>query len=152
MKDYTKPGSSIYRESLRTLVLRILAEEPTHGYNIIRKVEEITEGKWRPAAGTLYPLLDQMKQEGLITVREISTGRVRGGKRVVYELTDEGWKKLAEILLEKSKAKVDIVHYLIVKGASLLRKSGYNEEADKICSILSKVIDELVKEIKTNCK
>ncbi|MEB3760596.1 MAG: PadR family transcriptional regulator [Desulfurococcales archaeon] len=152
MRPRSRNGSSLYRESLRNLVLRILAEGPTHGYHIMRRVEEITDGKWRPAAGTLYPLLEQMQEEGYIEIREVSTGRVRGGKRIVYSLTDKGWKKLAEILLEKSEAKMKMLYYLIVEGAVLLRNKGYSEEADQICNILNTSTNQFMEELEKSCR
>ncbi|WP_062662730.1 PadR family transcriptional regulator [Aeropyrum camini] len=72
--------SNIIRESLRQLVLRVLAERPYHGYEIMNRIEEITYGAWRPAPGTLYPLLDQLKREGLIRVERMDKEGVKGGE------------------------------------------------------------------------
>jgi DNA-binding PadR family transcriptional regulator len=56
---------------------------PAHGYEVIRRLEERSGGLWRPSAGSVYPTLQLLEEQGLLTSRE------DGGKRV-YELTDEG--------------------------------------------------------------
>ncbi len=64
-------------------MLRLLAERPMHGYELITEFEERSGGRWRPSPGSVYPLLAQLEDEGL--VRSVDDG---GRKR--FELTDEG--------------------------------------------------------------
>jgi DNA-binding PadR family transcriptional regulator len=71
------------RGEIRTGLLTILAEGPGHGYELIQRIEEKTGGAWKPSPGSVYPTLQMLEDEGLVTVVE------RDGKRV-YELTDEG--------------------------------------------------------------
>jgi DNA-binding PadR family transcriptional regulator len=71
------------RGDIRQALLRALADGPAHGYEVIRRLEERSEGLWRPSAGSVYPTLQLLEEQGLLTSRE------EGGKRV-YELTDEG--------------------------------------------------------------
>ncbi len=144
-------GSAAYKESLRTIILRILAEGPNHGYNIMKEIERITEGRWRPAAGTIYPLLETMLNEGLIKVSSVIESGVRGGKRVLYELTEKGWRELADILLLKSKSKMKIVEWMMVEGAVLLRSKGLTREADEICRTLRRTCRELAGSLENNC-
>ena len=127
-------GSSVYRESLRNLVIRILLEGSKHGYEIMKRIEEVTNGKWKPAAGTLYPLLDQLKNEGLIEVDDIEVSKVRGGRRIKYRLTKAGLNEAARILKNKAEAKFDIVRFYIVEGAMWLKKAGLVEEYEAICN------------------
>src|SRR4051812_19735165 len=60
-------------------ILATLLEGPLHGYAIIKRAEELSGGRVRPAAGTLYATLDRLAGEGLVeTVREeIVNGRAR---------------------------------------------------------------------------
>jgi DNA-binding PadR family transcriptional regulator len=71
------------RGDIRAAVLAALAEQPRHGYEIIQHLEDQTGGAWRPSAGSIYPTLQLLEDEGLARSVE------RDGKRV-YELTDAG--------------------------------------------------------------
>ncbi len=77
------------RGDIRTAVLAILAEEPGHGYEVIQRLEEKTNGAWRPSPGSVYPTLQLLADEGL--ARSIE----RDGKRV-YELTATGREEAAQ--------------------------------------------------------
>ncbi len=136
-------GSSVYKESLRNLVMRILLEGPRHGYEIMKKIEEVTDGKWRPAAGTLYPLLEQLKNEGLIEVEDIEVTKVRGGRRIKYRLTRTGLEEAARILKNKAEAKFDIVRFYIIEGALWLKKAGLIDEYEAICNSIRRGYEKL---------
>lgn len=71
------------RGDVRTAVLVLLGEEPMHGYQIIRQIEDRSGGSWKPSAGSVYPTLQLLTDEGLISAEE-SNGRK------TYTLTDEG--------------------------------------------------------------
>lgn len=64
---------------------------PAHGYEIIRRLEERSGGLWRPSAGSVYPMLQQLEDEELVTSETESAGT---GKRV-YSLTDRGREQAA---------------------------------------------------------
>ncbi len=144
-------GINVYRESLRNLILRILAEGPMHGYEIMKRIQEVTRKRWRPAAGTLYPLLSQLKNEGLVEVDTIENTNVRGGRRITYRLTQRGWRKLSEILLDKAEYKVDILIYYIIEGARLLKENGYKEEYTEICQKFTEKIKTLNETLNNKC-
>ncbi len=144
-------GSSVYRESLRNLVLRILLEGPRHGYEIMKKIEEVTNGKWKPAAGTLYPLLDQLRSEGLIEVDGVEVSRVRGGKRIRYRLTGKGMREAARILIEKAETKFDIIRFYLVEGALWLRRAGLEEEYKAICEGIKRGFEKLGAFLEESC-
>jgi DNA-binding PadR family transcriptional regulator len=76
------------------LIMTALAAGSQHGYGIITDVTEISGGRVRLRAGTLYTALDRLKADGLIMVdrEEIVEGRLRR----YYRLTLEGAKRLAE--------------------------------------------------------
>ncbi|UOE27994.1 PadR family transcriptional regulator [Agromyces soli] len=76
-------GSRMARGDVRQAVLVLLAEEPMHGYQIIREIEERSGGSWKPSAGSVYPTLQLLADEGLITAEEL-----RGRK--TYSLTEAG--------------------------------------------------------------
>ena len=78
-----KVNTRMGRGDVRAAVLALLAEKPMHGYQIIQEIEERSGGAWKPSPGSVYPTLQLLTDEGLITVAE-SNGRK------TYSLTDEG--------------------------------------------------------------
>src|SRR5689334_5023065 len=78
-------GPRVRRGDVRAAILDLLAEgQPWNGYQIIQEIAERTQGVWRPSAGSVYPALQQLEDEGLISA---AAGEDR--KRN-YTLTDEG--------------------------------------------------------------
>ena len=73
------------RGDIRSAILALLAERPMHGYEIIGELSERTEGLWRPSPGSIYPTLQLLEDEGLVTAQS----EEGGGKRR-YSLTDDG--------------------------------------------------------------
>jgi DNA-binding PadR family transcriptional regulator len=73
---------------LRLYLLKLLDEAPRHGYEVIRLLEERFQGLYAPSAGTVYPRLAKLEQEGLVT------HSTEGGRKV-YALTDDGRAELA---------------------------------------------------------
>lgn len=61
-------GGRAGRGDLRQVILVLLSEEPMHGYQLIAKIGERTDGAWTPSAGGIYPNLSLLEDEGLITV------------------------------------------------------------------------------------
>lgn len=68
---------------VRAAVIALLAEQPMHGYQIISEIEQRSNGSWKPSAGSVYPTLQMLADEGLITAEE-SNGRK------TYSLTESG--------------------------------------------------------------
>jgi DNA-binding PadR family transcriptional regulator len=77
-------GRRVPRGDVRAAILVLLAEKPSHGYQIIQELERRSEGAWRASPGSVYPTLQQLEDEGLIKAVEAD-----GGRRV-FELTDTG--------------------------------------------------------------
>jgi DNA-binding PadR family transcriptional regulator len=71
------------RGDIRTALLAALREQPGHGYDVMQALEEKSGGVWRPSAGSVYPTLQLLEDEGLVRSYE------QDGKRV-YEITDAG--------------------------------------------------------------
>jgi DNA-binding PadR family transcriptional regulator len=76
-------GPRARRGDVRAAVLALLADRPMHGYEMIKEVEERSDGAWTPSAGSIYPMLQLLEDEGLIR------GEDSDGKRR-FTLTDAG--------------------------------------------------------------
>ena len=57
------------RGDIRSAILALLAERPMHGYEIIGELSERTDGLWRPSPGSIYPTLQLLEDEGLVTAQ-----------------------------------------------------------------------------------
>ncbi|WP_327068910.1 PadR family transcriptional regulator [Kitasatospora sp. NBC_01250] len=86
---------------LRLYLLKLLEESPRHGYEVIRLLEERFHGLYAPSAGTVYPRLAKLEQEGLV---EHST---EGGRKV-YRITDVGRAELTERQEDLAELEVEI--------------------------------------------
>jgi DNA-binding PadR family transcriptional regulator len=81
-------GPKVRRGDVRIAVLGVLADRPMHGYEVIRELEQRSGGRWRPSPGSVYPTLQMLEDEGLVS------GEDRDGRKV-FEITDAGRDALA---------------------------------------------------------
>ena len=82
-------GGRARRGDIRAAVLRLLSESPMHGYQIIQELSARSGGAWSPSAGSVYPTLQLLADEGLVTSEETA------GKKV-FTLTETGTAAVAE--------------------------------------------------------
>jgi DNA-binding PadR family transcriptional regulator len=82
-------GQMFEAGEVKFVILRLLREKPRHGYEIIKALEERMGGHYTPSAGTVYPTLQLLEDQGL--VRGVETE----GRRV-YHITPEGQAFLDE--------------------------------------------------------
>jgi len=103
-------------------ILVALAREERHGYGIIQRVSELTDGAVRLGPGTLYGALDRLTAEGEIVATRTET--VGGRERRYYRLTDGGQRTLtAEVarraaVVAAAQAEVADLPGVGVEGAS----------------------------------
>jgi DNA-binding PadR family transcriptional regulator len=77
-------------EEFQLIILKLIADEPRHGYAIIKALEELTHGDYAPSAGILYTNLELLEDMGLIE-RQASAGAKKS-----FAVTDEGRAHLAD--------------------------------------------------------
>src|SRR5262252_4052627 len=73
---------------IRLAILSLLSEGPKHGYQLMKEMQERSGGMYKASAGSVYPTLQQLEDEGLVVAETVS------GRRV-YRLTDAGRAELA---------------------------------------------------------
>ncbi|MDT5139639.1 MAG: hypothetical protein QOG19_2658 [Mycobacterium sp.] len=94
-------GGRSRRGDVRAAILALLSERPMHGYEMIQQIAERSNGIWKPSPGSVYPTLQLLDDEGLITANDPD------GSKKLFELTDEGraaaekvetppWEEIAE--------------------------------------------------------
>jgi DNA-binding PadR family transcriptional regulator len=82
-REYGRGRHRVRRGDVRSAILALLDDRPMHGYEMIQELEERTGGRWTPSAGSIYPTLQLLEDEGLVTAEEVEG-------RKVYSLTDAG--------------------------------------------------------------
>ena len=86
---------------LRLVLLKLIADEPRHGYDLIRQIEELTGGAYAPSPGVIYPTLTLLGDMGLIEAADSD------GAKKLFAITDGGQAELA--------ANKDVVERLIAR-------------------------------------
>lgn len=82
-----KKPQGVPRGFLRLYLLRQICEKPSHGYDILRTIEEKTNGSWRPGAGSIYPILKELGAEKLIKIENVPSSAT---SQRIYEITQNG--------------------------------------------------------------
>jgi len=83
----SRRGTSFQKGDLKYVILDLLKDKPRHGYDIIRELEKLSYGFYKPSPGVIYPTLQMLEQMGYASSTE------QEGKRV-YSITEEGRKFL----------------------------------------------------------
>ncbi len=144
------------RGILTFYVLYSLKKKPKSGYDILKEIEEKTEGHWKPSKGTLYPILNQLQKEELIKVNKVDTR-----SKNIFELTDMGMELLKNTKNHRrewrekyvqfrnlfvdvfGEEKVDITSIIFeIKDVAFEMSS---ENQDKVMKILKKCLSDLKK-------
>ncbi|PBQ14512.1 PadR family transcriptional regulator [Pseudomonas congelans] len=88
---------------LKLLLLALIAEQPAHGYDLIRKIEGLFEGAYCPSPGVIYPTLTFLEES------EMVIGDAQAGKKL-YTVTDAGRQSLEDqaVALEGVRMRVDV--------------------------------------------
>ncbi|WP_447763045.1 PadR family transcriptional regulator [Sphingopyxis panaciterrae] len=73
---------------LRLVLLKLIADEPRHGYDLIRHIEELTGGTYAPSPGVIYPTLTMLDDMGLIEAQQSD------GAKKLFAITDAGRAEL----------------------------------------------------------
>lgn len=101
-------GKFLSSNDLRNVVLWLLSETPLHGYEIIKKIEELSSGIYAPSPGMVYPLLTYLEEIGHTSVQP-------QGIKKLYVITEEGREELT-----KNREKLDhLLDHLKSYGARL---------------------------------
>jgi DNA-binding PadR family transcriptional regulator len=118
--DMLRAGRMLVQGDLRLLALALIAEQPRHGYEIIKVLEEKTAGWYSPSPGIVYPTLTYLEEVGYVTAQ------TEGAKKL-YTITEEG-----RAHLEENRDFVDaVLARLAGVGEKLGRMRRRQEERDE---------------------
>jgi DNA-binding PadR family transcriptional regulator len=149
----SRRGTSFHKGDLKYVILDLLKDKPRHGYDIIRELEELSYGFYKPSPGVIYPTLQMLEEMGYASSSE------QEGKKV-YSIREEGLKflenqsNIADDVRRQMKHKwsfKNIGRMIMVMREyhaleDLLGNSFRRLDADKaeqICQILSRAYQEI---------
>jgi DNA-binding PadR family transcriptional regulator len=101
--DWFRVGRMLAQGDLKLLALALIAEQPRHGYELIKFVEEKTGGLYSPSPGVVYPTLTFLEEAGYVTAES-------EGAKKRYTITEEGRaylgenREIADMVLERLEA------------------------------------------------
>ena len=96
--DWFRVGRMLAQGDLKLLALALIAEQPRHGYELIKLIEEKTSGFYSPSPGVVYPTLTFLEEAGYVTAES-------EGAKKRYTITDEG-----RAYLEENRDKIGRAH------------------------------------------
>jgi DNA-binding PadR family transcriptional regulator len=131
---------SIPRGLLKHVIIRILHSSDMTGTDIMKIMDERTEGQWRPSPGSIYPLLSQLEEEGIIETVKTE------GRSKTYGLSTDGRARINEILHKRG----DVEHKARLNRMMLLQLlepydrlqfhlSGFNHAIDHITDAIEEL-------------
>jgi len=144
-------GRRSRRGDVRAAVLVLLEEAPRNGYQLIQEIEARSNGAWRPSPGSIYPVLSQLEDEGLIVALEQAGGRLfqltelgRGeveSKRQAFGLP---WEAAAAAISEPRFALMRSLKQVVIAVRSL-REAGTDEQVSAAAAALDEARRKIYK-------
>jgi len=134
--DWFRIGRMLAQGDLKLLALALIAEQPRHGYELIKLIEEKTGGWYSPSPGVVYPTLTFLEEAGYVTAES-------DGAKKRYTITEEGRAYLAE-----NRDIADMVlERLAAIGERLARRrrhwSGQDDEKETVPQLVGAALDNL---------
>ncbi|WP_051475668.1 PadR family transcriptional regulator [Bacillus sp. J37] len=94
LREKMKSKFTKRRGIIQLAILQLLKEEPRHGYQVMKQLEERSGGYYSPSAGTIYPSLQDLVEKKLIEVK-------LDGDKKIYALNEEGLEFINELISEE---------------------------------------------------
>jgi len=130
-------GRKARRGDVRTAVLLLLAEEPRNGYQIMQELEERSGGAWRPSAGSIYPALQLLEDEGLVRSEEADGRKLLhltdAGRKLVQERRADQpapWEELAGDVSDDARAIMSVMKEVFIAVTQVLQVGDETQRAE----------------------
>jgi DNA-binding PadR family transcriptional regulator len=134
--DWFRVGRMLAQGDLKLLALALIAEQPRHGYELIKLIEEKTSGAYSPSPGVIYPTLTFLEEAGYVTAES-------EGAKKRYTITEPG-----RAYLKENRDVADmILHRLAAIGEKLARRrrawEKHENEAKGVPQLVDAALDNL---------
>jgi len=133
--DFMRAGRMLAQGDLRLIALTLIAEQPRHGYDIIKQLEERTSGWYSPSPGIVYPTLTYLEEAGYLTSQA-------DGAKKLYTITDAGRGYLEENR-EIIEAVMSRLAYIGKKAEHVRRRFGEEENSRGSSPLVQAALDNL---------
>jgi DNA-binding PadR family transcriptional regulator len=136
--DWFRVGRMLAQGDLKLLALALIAEQPRHGYELIKLIEDKTRGAYSPSPGVVYPTLTFLEEAGYVTAE------AEGAKKR-YTITEEG-----RAYLEENRDIADMVlARLAAIGEKLARmRRKWRSEGEEDEASASKLVDAALENLR----
>ncbi|WP_297116353.1 PadR family transcriptional regulator [Enterobacter sp. ECC-175] len=84
---------------LRLVILELLTRSASHGYELIKEIENLTQGNYTPSPGVIYPTLDFLQDQAFITITEEENGR----RKIAITVAGQRW-------LDENQEQMESIH------------------------------------------
>ena len=98
-------NNEIRKGFLKMILMKIIQEKPTHGYEIIQLIKEKSGGRWTPSPGSIYPALEYLVSKGYISSEEIE-------RKKVYTITPKGEKAIEQMKTKRDQMIKELTVFL----------------------------------------
>jgi DNA-binding PadR family transcriptional regulator len=138
-------GRRMRRGDIRRAILSALKDSPAHGYEVMRRLEEMSGGLWRPSPGSVYPHLQMLEDEGMVQSAEIDGTRT-------FTLTEKGVAEAANdapLPWQSGGDNDDQIRALrlsvtqLMSAAKQLSGAGANAQVERGIAVIKKARQEL---------
>jgi DNA-binding PadR family transcriptional regulator len=140
---------------MKYVILKLLRDNPMHGYEVMKALEEHTHGCYKPSPGTVYPTLQWLEDEGLVSSEEVDGKKVysvteagveflRENKTTVDEIFDRIEETLDGFLDDPMPDVTRLVGKLVSQAyRTTWKMRGDSKKMEAVVDILSRATDEL---------
>jgi DNA-binding PadR family transcriptional regulator len=138
-------GRRMRRGDIRRAILSTLRDNPAHGYEVMRRLEEMSGGLWRPSPGSVYPHLQMLEDEGMVQSAEVDGTRT-------FTLTEKGVAEAdngAPLPWQSSGENDDQIRSLrlsvtqLMSAAKQLSGAGESAQVERGIAVIKKARQEL---------
>ncbi|MFF8595989.1 PadR family transcriptional regulator [Streptomyces sp. NPDC015220] len=141
------PRGRARRGDVRASILALLKDRPMHGYEMIQEIAERSGGAWKPSPGSVYPTLQLLEDEGLITSES------EGGKKL-YSLTDSGraaaaegpdapWEEASRGVDWEALGEIRQAGFGLMEAFGQVWKTGSKEQREKALAVVNEARKKL---------
>jgi DNA-binding PadR family transcriptional regulator len=133
--DFMRAGRMLAQGDLRLIALALIAEQPRHGYDIIKQLEERTSGWYSPSPGIVYPTLTYLEEAGHLASQS-------DGAKKLYSITEEGRAYLSENR-EVVDAVMSRLAHIGKKAARMRERFAGEDGEDRLPPLVKAALDNL---------
>ncbi|MGW3951530.1 PadR family transcriptional regulator [Streptomyces sp. NPDC004752] len=141
------PRGRARRGDVRASILALLKSRPMHGYEMIQEIAERSGGAWKPSPGSVYPTLQLLEDEGLITSESESGKKLfsltESGRAAADEGPDAPWEEAARGVDWEALGEIRQAGSGLMEAFGQVWKAGSKEQREKAVAVINEARKKL---------